>query len=157
MRYFSVYIKYIPSRQSRNMFITTWTKCLYRFLFIPFRSGRRGLSKRTIPLDYTSTKWKYKRFDISATFRWAGYPPKQAKLPKIASFLNILMLIVVRRSLNIFLFTKMKGDEPAMKYQKVLIFIAGSSLFICDLMIKVSNIKEIPSILTIDSKFLCKV
>ena len=98
MRYFSVYIKYIPSRQSRNMFITTWTKCLYRFLFIPFRSDRRGLSKRTIPLDYTSTKWKYKRFDISATFRWAGYPPKRAKLPKIASFLNILMLIVVGRS-----------------------------------------------------------
>ena len=27
----------------------------------------------------------------------------------------------------------MKGDEPAMKYQKVLIFIARSSLFICDL------------------------
>ena len=52
---------------------------------------------------------------------------------------------------------KMKGDEPAMKYQKVLIFIAGSSLFICDLMIKVSNIKEIPPILTIDLKFLFKI
>ena len=51
----------------------------------------------------------------------------------------------------------MKGDEPAMKYQKVLIFIAGSSLFICDLMIKVSNIKEIPPILTIDLKFLFKI
>ena len=50
----------------------------------------------------------------------------------------------------------MKGDEPAMKYQKVLIFIAGLSLFICDLMTKVSNIKEIPPILTIDLKFLLK-
>ena len=50
----------------------------------------------------------------------------------------------------------MKGDEPAMKYQKVLIFFAGSSLFICDLMIKVSNIKEIPPILTIDLKFFLK-
>ena len=46
----------------------------------------------------------------------------------------------------------MKGDEPAMKYQKVLIFVAGLSLFICDLMIKVSNIKEMSSILTIDLK-----
>ena len=51
----------------------------------------------------------------------------------------------------------MKGDEPAMKYQKVLIFIAGLTLFICDLMIKVSNIKEIPSILTIDFKFFKKI
>ena len=51
----------------------------------------------------------------------------------------------------------MKGDEPAMKYQKVLIFFAGSSLFICDLMIKVSNIKEIPPILTIDLKYLFKI
>ena len=51
----------------------------------------------------------------------------------------------------------MKGDEPAMKYQKVLIFIAGLSLFICDLMTKVSNIKEIPPILTIDLKFLFKI
>ena len=96
--YFSVYIKYIPSRQSRNIFITTWTKSLHRFLFIPFRSERRGLDKRVIPLDYINTKWKYKRFYISATFRWVGYPPKRAKLPKIASFLNISMLIVVRRS-----------------------------------------------------------
>ena len=51
----------------------------------------------------------------------------------------------------------MKGDEPAMKYQKNLIFIARSSLFICDLTIKVSNIKEIPPILTIDLKFLFKI
>ena len=36
----------------------------------------------------------------------------------------------------------MKGDEPAMKYQNVLIFIAGLSLFIWDIMIKVSHIKE---------------
>ena len=41
-----------------------------------------------------------------------------------------------------------------MKCQKVSIFIASSSLFICDLMIKVSNIKEIPAILTADLKFL---
>ena len=51
----------------------------------------------------------------------------------------------------------MKDDGHATKYQKVLIFIAGSSLFICDLMIKVSNIKEIPPILTIDLKFLFKI
>ena len=51
----------------------------------------------------------------------------------------------------------MKGDEPAMKYQKVLIFIAGLSLFICDLMTKVSSIKEMPPILTIDLKFLFKI
>ena len=51
----------------------------------------------------------------------------------------------------------MKGGKPTMKYQKVLIFIAGSSLFICDFMIKVSNIKEIPPILTIDLKFLFKI
>ena len=51
---------------------------------------------------------------------------------------------------------KMKGDELAMKYQKVLIFIAGSS-FICDLMIKVSNIKELLPILTIDLKFRFKI
>ena len=51
----------------------------------------------------------------------------------------------------------MKGDELAMKYQKVLIFIAGSSLFICDLMIKVSTVKEIPPILTIDLEFLFKI
>ena len=50
----------------------------------------------------------------------------------------------------------MKDDELAMKYQKVLIFVASSSLFICDLMIKVSNIKEIPPILTMDLKFLLK-
>ena len=50
----------------------------------------------------------------------------------------------------------MKGDELAMKYQKVLIFIAGSS-FICDLMIKVSNIKELLPILTIDLKFRFKI
>ena len=48
-------------------------------------------------------------------------------------------------------------DEPAMKYQKVLIFIASLSLFTCDLMIKVSNIKEIPPIQTIDLKFLFKI
>ena len=51
----------------------------------------------------------------------------------------------------------MEGNEPAMKYQKVLIFIAGSSFFICDLVIKVSNIKEIPPILTIDLKLLLKI
>ena len=51
----------------------------------------------------------------------------------------------------------MKDDELAMKYQKILIFIAGLSLFICDLMIKVSNIKEIPPISTIDLKFLFKI
>ena len=51
----------------------------------------------------------------------------------------------------------MKDDEPAMKYQKVLIFITGSLLFICVLMIKVSNIKKIPSILTIGLKFLVKI
>ena len=50
----------------------------------------------------------------------------------------------------------MKGDELVMKYKNVLIFIAGSS-FICDLMIKVSNIKEILPILTIDLKFLFKI
>ena len=50
----------------------------------------------------------------------------------------------------------MKGDELAMKYQKVLIFMAGSS-FICDLMIKVSNIKELLPILTIDLKFRFKI
>ena len=44
----------------------------------------------------------------------------------------------------------MKDDEPAMKYKKVLIFN-------CDIMIKVSNIKEIPPILTIDLKFLFKI
>ena len=51
----------------------------------------------------------------------------------------------------------MKGDESAMKYQKVLIFIAGLTLFICDLMVKVLNIKEIPPILKIDLKFLFKI
>ena len=51
----------------------------------------------------------------------------------------------------------MKGDETPMKHQKVQIFIAGSLLFICDLMIKVWNIKEIPPILTIDFKFLFKI
>ena len=51
----------------------------------------------------------------------------------------------------------MKGDEPAIKYQKVLISIAGSSLFICDFMIKVLNVKEIPPILTIDLKFFFKI
>ena len=51
----------------------------------------------------------------------------------------------------------MKGDEPTMKYQKALIFIAGSSLFMCDLIIKISNIKEIPPILAIDLKFLKKI
>ena len=50
----------------------------------------------------------------------------------------------------------MKGDEPAMKYRKVVIDIAVSSLFVCD-MIKVLNIKEIPPILTIDLKFLFKI
>ena len=50
----------------------------------------------------------------------------------------------------------MKVDEPAMKYQQVLIFIAGSSPFTCDLVIKVWNIKEISPILTIDLKFLFK-
>ena len=44
----------------------------------------------------------------------------------------------------------MKDDEPAMKYKKDLIFN-------CDIMIKVSNIKEIPPILTIDLKFLFKI
>ena len=44
-----------------------------------------------------------------------------------------------------------------MKYQKNLVFIAGSLLIICDLMIKVSNIKEIPPILTIDLKFLFEI
>ena len=51
----------------------------------------------------------------------------------------------------------MKDDEPAMKYQKILAFIAGSSLTICDLMIKVSNIKEIPPTLTIDLKILFEI
>ena len=51
----------------------------------------------------------------------------------------------------------MKADEPAMKYQKFLIFVASLSLFICDIMIKVSNMKEIPSILTIDLNFLFKI
>ena len=51
----------------------------------------------------------------------------------------------------------MRDDEPAMKYQKILIFIAGLTLFICDLMIKVLNIKEIASILTIDLKFIFKI
>ena len=51
----------------------------------------------------------------------------------------------------------MKVDEPAMKYQKVLIFIAGSLLIICNFMVKVSNIKEILPILTIDLKFLFKI
>ena len=51
----------------------------------------------------------------------------------------------------------MKGDEPAMKYQKALIFIAGSSLFMCDLIIKISNIKEIPPMLAIDLKFFKKI
>ena len=51
----------------------------------------------------------------------------------------------------------MKDDEPAMKYQKILVFIAGSSLIICDLMIKVSNIKEIPPTLTIDLKILFEI
>ena len=51
---------------------------------------------------------------------------------------------------------KIKGDDPAMKNQKVLILIAGSSIFICDL-IKVSIIKEIPPILKIDLKFLFKI
>ena len=46
---------------------------------------------------------------------------------------------------------KIKGDELAMKYQKVLLFIAGSS-FICDLMITVSNIKEILPILADSSE-----
>ena len=44
----------------------------------------------------------------------------------------------------------MKDDEPVMKYKKDLIFN-------CDIMIKVSNIKEIPPILTIDLKFLFKI
>ena len=44
-----------------------------------------------------------------------------------------------------------------MKYQKVWIFIVGSWLFICDLMIKVSNIKEIRPILTTDLIFLKKI
>ena len=51
----------------------------------------------------------------------------------------------------------MNGDEPAMKYQKVLIFIVGSSLFICDFLTKVWNIKEIPPILALDLKFLFKI
>ena len=51
----------------------------------------------------------------------------------------------------------MKADEPAIRYQKVLIFITGLSLFICDLIIKVSNIKGIPSLLTIDLKILFKI
>ena len=51
----------------------------------------------------------------------------------------------------------MEGNEPAMKYQKVFISIAGSLFFICDLVIKVSNIKEIPPILTTDLKFLLKI
>ena len=51
----------------------------------------------------------------------------------------------------------MKDDEQAMKHQKFLVFVAGSSLIICDLMIKVSNIKEIPPILTIDLKFLFEI
>ena len=51
----------------------------------------------------------------------------------------------------------MKDDEPAMKYQKILVFIASSSLIICDLMIKVSNIKEIPPTLTIDLKILFEI
>ena len=50
----------------------------------------------------------------------------------------------------------MKGDEPVMKYRKVVIVIAVSSLFVCN-MIKVLNIKEIPPILTIDLKFLFKI
>ena len=44
-----------------------------------------------------------------------------------------------------------------MKYQKVLIFVAGSLLFICDIMITVSNIKKLPPILTSDLKFLFKI
>ena len=47
----------------------------------------------------------------------------------------------------------MKVDEPAMKYQKVLIFIAGSLLIICNF----TNVKEILPILTIDLKFLFKI
>ena len=51
----------------------------------------------------------------------------------------------------------MKDDKLAMKYQNFLIFIASLSLLLRDLMIKVSNIKEIPPILTIDLKFLFKI
>ena len=51
----------------------------------------------------------------------------------------------------------MEGNESAMKYQKVFIFIASLSFFICDLVIKVSNIKEIQPILTIDLKLLLKI
>ena len=51
---------------------------------------------------------------------------------------------------------KMKGNELAMKCQKALKFVPSSWLFISDLMIKVSDIKEILLILTIDLKFLFK-
>ena len=42
----------------------------------------------------------------------------------------------------------MKGNEPVMKYQKVLIFIAGWLLFICDLMIKGFVICDIMTLVT---------
>ena len=50
----------------------------------------------------------------------------------------------------------MKGNELAMKCQKVLKFVPSSWLFISDLMIKVLDIKEILLILTIDLKFVFK-
>ena len=45
------------------------------------------------------------------------------------------------------------GDEISESFDIFRRFVA----FICDLMIKVSNIKEIPPILKIDIKFLFKI
>ena len=146
--------------RSRWFFFTKQIIVLFWVIIYSYlqRSFKIGLLKTLYTIHRKTTALEF-RFNETATFLIKGseslVPTRVYKFADGSwpSFIaqNLLVGTLKVHRLRFVTQNEMRwiGDEIS----KFLIFIDGSSLFICDLMIKVSNIREMPPILTIDLIF----